>query len=570
MRRSTIYFFLLYVILLAGCKSTKPFSLPEIKKQVFGKRAMVVTAHPLASKIGLDVIKKGGNAVDAAVAVQFALAVAFPVAGNIGGGGFMMYRSKAKNEISALDFREMAPGKATRDMYLDDEKNVIPRLSIDGHLAAGVPGSVAGMIEAHQRYGKIKDFGSLIEPAILLAQNGFVVTKQQAERLNKFQDQFKACNTTMPVFVKDVPWKAGDILIQKDLAWTLTQIKERGFAGFYEGPVAEKIVAEMNAGKGIISLEDLKNYRAKWRQPVLGTYKNYSVVSMPPPSSGGIALVQLLGIVQNYPLEQWGQHSPESIHVMTEAERRVYADRATHLGDSDFYPVPRQQMINPDYLTSRMEDFDPEKASKSDDIKAGPATPDESEETTHFSIIDNEGNAVSITTTINSGFGSKTVVAGAGFLLNNEMDDFSAKPGVPNFYGLIGNEANAIEPGKRMLSSMTPSIVLKDGNLFMVVGTPGGSTIITSVFQTILNVIEHKQSAHDAVQMPRIHHQWLPDKIMYEKGAISEETKKALEAMGHSLMERGAIGRVEAILVKEDGTLEGAADRRGDDHAAGY
>ncbi|MEM9823821.1 MAG: gamma-glutamyltransferase, partial [Bacteroidota bacterium] len=372
------------------------------------------------------------------------------------------------------------------------------------------------------------------------------------------------------VFVKDNPWKAGDLLVQKDLAQTLQLIHDKGEAGFYEGPVADKIVAEMKAGGGIISHQDLKDYDAKWRTPMIGDYKAYQVISMPPPSSGGIALLQLLELVEPYPLAEMGFQSVPAVHLMCEAERRVYADRATHLGDNDFYPVPMNQLLNADYLKGRMDNFDEQMATPSDSILAGNFIPKESEETTHYSIIDNEGNAVSVTTTINSGYGSKTVVTGAGFILNNEMDDFSAKPGVPNFYGLVGNEANAIEPGKRMLSSMTPSILLKDGELYMVVGTPGGSTIITSVFQTILNVIEFGMDVGDAVNANRFHHQWLPDAIICEEGTFDADQSAQLKALKHDIKERKSIGRVEAIVRQKDGTWKGGADRRGDDHAEGW
>lgn len=532
------------------------------------QHAVVVTAHPEASAVGLQVFKDGGNAVDAAVAVQFALAVVYPNAGNIGGGGFMVYRS-ADGEFAALDFREAAPGAATADMFLDGAGNPITDLSLRGQLASAVPGSVDGMVKAHERYGRL-DWATLLQPAIRLAQQGFAITDMQAGELNRNKEGFEKFNPEGTALVKAAEWVAGDTLVQPELAHTLTLVSRQGRAGFYEGETADRIIEEMAKGNGIISYEDLKNYEAKWRDPVASTYRGYKIVSMPPPSSGGIALISMLKSVEAYPLPRWGFQRDSTMRVMIEAERRVYADRATHLGDPDYYDVPQTMLIDSAYNAERMRNMNFRHASFSSDIYAGEIPQTEHEETTHFSIVDEEGNAVAVTTTINGSYGSQVVVAGAGFLLNNEMDDFSVKPGVPNMFGLTGGEANAIEPGKRMLSSMTPTILEKDGQLFMVVGTPGGSTIMTSVFQTILNVVDFGMDMQEAVSAPRFHHQWLPDEVVTEKDAISKPVRHALTTTGYKLVSRRAIGRVDAILVRPNGTLQGGADPRGDDVALGY
>lgn len=553
------------LLLLCFVISCKPSEQPVVG--VVADSAMVVSAHPLATEIGLEVLKNGGNAVDAMVATHFALAVTLPWAGNIGGGGFMVLR-EVDGEISTLDFREKAPAAAGRNMYLDDSLQVIEKLSRYGHLAAGVPGSVDGMVEAHNKFGSLP-WADLIQPSIDLAINGFALTEKEASALRNNVTEFKTYNTVAPEFLMR-DWQEGDTIYWKALGETLIRIRDKKKDGFYAGETANYIVAEMERGGGIMTLEDLKNYRSVWRKPIVGTYKNHKIISMPPPSSGGVALIQLLNQVENYPLGEYGHNTAQSIHLMTEAERRVYADRATHLGDPDFYKVPVNQLIDKSYAEKRMASYNENKATLSDEVKAGIFQPKESEQTTHYSIVDSKGNAVAVTTTLNGGYGSHVVVDGAGFFLNNEMDDFSIKPGVPNMYGLIGGEANAIEPGKRMLSSMTPTIVEKDGKLFMVVGTPGGSTIITSVFQNIVNVIDYGMGMQEAVSSPRVHHQWRPEIVFTEDDALDSLTIEALIRLGHNIQQRGQMGRVDAILVLDNGQLEGGADPRGDDTAMGF
>ena len=569
MKKLIFYLFLCQFFFLNACKQSKS-PLYSVQKSVITEKAMVVTAHPLASKAGLEIIKQGGNAADAAIAVQLTLAVVYPYAGNLGGGGYMIIRNN-DGAVSTLDFREKAPIFAHRDMYLDLQGNPIDSLSRFGHLSVGVPGTVDGMFKIFDKYSKIKDFKKLIEPSIKLAEEGFAITQKQADRFNENKVAFEKHNSAKIAFLKEKDWQEGDLLVQTDLANTLKRIRDYGEAGFYEGETATYIVNEMKKGGGIITHEDLKNYDAVWREPITTDYKAFHIITMPPPSSGGIALTQLLELVENYPLQDLGFQSKESIHLMVEAERRVYADRSKHLGDSDFYDVPINELMDSAYLVERMNNFNPQFATSSDSVKAGAIHMlQESNETTHFSIVDDEGNAVSITTTINSAYGSKTVVEGAGFFLNNEMDDFSAKPGIPNQFGLIGAEANAIQPGKRMLSSMTPTIVLKDGKLFMVLGSPGGSTIITSVFQVFLNVAEFGMTASEAVSAKRFHHQWRPDVIQTEENTFDSLEIQTLEAMGHTVILSDLIGRVEAILILPDGKLEGAADPRRDDHAEGW
>ena len=539
----------------------------DLDAQTF-KNGAVVTAHPLASSIGVDILQKGGNATDAAIAVQFALAVVYPNAGNLGGGGFMVYRSK-DGEIAALDFREKAPLGANRDMYLDKDNNPITDLSLYGQLAAGVPGSVAGMDEAYKKYGSLP-WKDLLAPAIHLAKEGFPITSQQAGEFNRYKERFLQHNKQGAAIIRDAEWKEGDLFIQEELAETMERIAQQGRDGFYKGQTADYIVAEMKRGNGIISHKDLEEYNAVWRTPIVGYYKGNKIISMPPPSSGGIALLALLQSVEHYPLKQWGFQADSTVRAIVEAERRVYADRATHLGDPDYYKIPVAQLTDAAFNKKRMERVSLAKATDSEQVKASQFPGYESEETTHFSIVDKEGNAVSLTTTINGSYGSCVWVDGAGFLLNNEMDDFSVKPGSPNMYGLLGGKANAIEPGKRMLSAMTPTIIEKDGKLKMVVGTPGGSTIITSVLQTILNVLEFDMTAQESVSAARFHHQWKPDYIDVEEKAIDLKTRASLEKDGYKINKRSSIGRVENIVILPDGRLQTGADPRGDDKAMGY
>ena len=525
-------------------------------------KAMVVSAHPLASNIGIEILKKGGNASDATVAVQFALAVVYPSAGNIGGGGFFVYRSN-DGSFSTLDFREKAPISAYRDMYLDSNDKVIKNLSLYSHKAVGVPGTVDGMFEIHQKYGKLK-WEDLIQPSINLAENGFVLTLRESKNLNRFNASHNAADSYNPYF-KD-QFKKGDTIKLPDLAKTLKLIRDHKRDGFYSGEVAENLLAEMKKNNGLITKSDLESYKSIWREPIIGNYKNYKVISMGPPSSGGVLLMQMLKMAEQFPLKKYKFHTKESIHIMTEIEKRSFADRAEYLGDPDFFEVPTLDLLDSNYLQTRINNIDLKIATPSKDIYAGIWNTKESDETTHFSIVDQFGNASSVTTTLNGSFGSGIIVKNSGFLLNNEMDDFSIQPGYPNMYGLIGGEANAIMPEKRMLSSMTPTILEKNGKLFMVVGTPGGSTIISAVFQTIINVIEYGMSIEESVNASRFHHQWYPDEIKLEK-VISKDSSliKELKSLNHHLNFVSSMNRVDAILI-ENNQLFGGADNRGDDH----
>jgi gamma-glutamyltranspeptidase/glutathione hydrolase len=537
----------------------------NIQKQVVVAHGAVVSAHPLASQAGALILQQGGNAVDAAIATQLALAVVYPAAGNLGGGGFLVaHLTNGKNVT--IDYREKAPAKAQRDMYIDASGAANTQLSQYGHLAAGVPGSVAGFF-ASLRYAKLP-MAKLIAPAIMLAEKGFVITAAEARGLNNHAANFRKLNTRPNAFEKETPWQAGDTLVQPDLAQTLKRIRDKGQAGFYEGPTAKLITDEMQRGHGLITLADLKAYKAKERTPIVFNYKGYTILTMPLPSSGGVGLQQMMGMVENYPLATWGFHSPQAIQLMIEAERRAYADRAQFLGDPDFVKVPVQQLTSKKYLQERMKDYDPRKAGSSETVKAGNVAA-ESMETTHLSVMDDQGNAVAVTTTLNGGYGSKVVPGGAGFFLNNEMDDFSVKPGVPNMYGLVGTEANAIAPGKRMLSSMTPTIVLKNNKPYVVAGTPGGATIITSVFQTLMNILEFNLPADRAVFESKFHHQWLPDQVDVEPD-FPADVITSLEQMGYKVVRGSTIGRTEVIKVNEKGLLEAVGDKRGDDSAAGY
>ena len=539
-----------------------PFSYTFTKSKIY-TQAAVVCAHPLASEIGVAIMKHGGNAFDAAIAVNFVLEVVYPNAGNIGGGGLLTAR-KNDGKLITLDYREKAPSASSRNMYLDSAGNVVPDLSINGHLSSGVPGTVAGLFYMH-KWAKLP-MAVLIQPAIDLAEHGYALTESEANSLNNNKEAFIRFNTKPVAYTRDSAWKPGDTLIQKELAQTLIRIRNGGQKGFYEGETAKLIIEEMKRGNGIMSYEDLKNYKAKERTPLSFMYRGYQVVGFPPPSSGGILLAQMLGMIEPFPVRQYGFGSTQATGLMIEAERRAYADRAEHMGDPDFYKVPQKAITGKAYLANRMKDFDSMHASKSEDIKAGNAY--ESKETTHMSIMDKWGNMVAITTTLNNSYGSKTVVGGAGFFLNDEMDDFSAKPGAPNMYGAVGGEANAIAPGKRMLSSMTPTIVLKNKKPFIVVGTPGGTTIPTSVFQTIVDIVDFDMTAAQAVDGPKFHNQWLPDEVYFEP-AFSQPAKQALKAKGYIIKDIDGIGRTEVIKITGK-DKEAAADIRGNDSAAGY
>jgi len=560
----------LFFLLCALITSNALYSQGTIKPLVESKKGMVVTTHPLATEIGFSILKKGGNAIDAAIAVNFALAVCHPSAGNIGGGGFLVYRN-AQGKVFALDYREKAPLASSKDMYLDASGNVIPEKSSIGVFSVGVPGTVAGMETMHRKFGSLP-WKELIQPAIDIARNGHVLTSREARGLNANRSDFINQNKGNSYLINPnhLDWKKDDILIQEDLANTLERILRDKSKGFYQGKTAELIISEMKRLNGIITQKDLDTYKPIWRKPIAQSYKNFQIIGMPPPSSGGIALAQLMGMVKKYPLSKWGASSDSTVQLMIEAERRVFADRAKWLGDPDFIKVPVKPLLDTTYIKSRISSMDFTKATLSSDISAGQFPGYESPETTHYSIVDAAGNAVSITTTLNNSFGSKVFVGGAGFLLNDEMDDFSAKAGAPNIYGLVGSKANEIQPMKRMLSSMTPTIITQNGQLKMVVGTPGGSTIITSVFQVVLNVLEFGMNMQQAVEYPRFHQQWKPEPTRIEANRLSSVQMERLKQKGYEFSNSASIGLVEGILVLPSGKLQGGADSRGDDTALGH
>ena len=548
---------------------------------------MVVSARAEASEAGVAMLKQGGNAVDAAVATGFALAVVYPRAGNIGGGGFMVVRTDDGTETT-IDYREKAPMEATRTMYQDASGEVVSQRSREGYLASGVPGSVAGLLKALEEHGTLTR-AQVMAPAIRLAEEGFRLSQRQANSFNGRYETFAQYPGSERYFTKgseDRYYEAGELFVQEDLAAVLKRIRDQGRAGFYQGETAALIVEEMERGGGLISHADLQDYQAVEREPVRANYRGYNIISMGPPSSGGVALAQLFNAVEPYDIAEMGYQSSAAVHLMGEAMRRVYADRAKWLGDSDFFDVPMSGLTDPAYMQQRMQSFDPDATSPTETIDHGNPLAFESTETTHYSVVDGDGNAVSVTTTLNGSYGSKVVVDGAGFFLNNEMDDFSAKPGVPNMYGLVGSEANAIEPEKRMLSSMSPTIVEDpDGELFMVIGTPGGSTIITTVFQVILNVIDHGMNIQEAVAAPRVHHQWKPNNLWYERFGLAADAVQNLEDRGWSVQEGSAWGgttwgQAEGITVRAEPVAPGAnamervlyggADPRGNDTAVGY
>ena len=556
---------ILLSVFTIGCKTQNVMTKPT---GLVANKVMVVSAREEASKIGVEIMRKGGNAFDAMVATELALAVAYPFAGNLGGGGFMVYR-KANGEIGSLDFREKAPLAATKDMFLDEKGNVIKGKSTETPLAIGVPGTIAGVFAVHKKLGSLP-MQDILKPVIALAEKGVIVTKKQEDRLNSYRAKIIKANGDKTLFA--TAFKENNVIHYPALAATLKRISKNGRDEFYKGETAAILVNYLQEKGAIITMADLAQYEAKWRTPLTFDYKDLKVISMAPPSSGGICLAEIFKMIAPFDLAKMGHNSTKSIQVIVEAERRAYADRSYYLGDPDFVKIPLKALMADDYLKQRMSNFSFEKATLSSDIKEGKVNYNESTETTHYSIVDQFGNAVSSTTTLNDGYGSKYYCDELGFFLNNEMDDFSAKPGEPNMFGLVGNEANSIAPQKRMLSSMTPTIVEKNGKLFMVVGSPGGSAIITSVLQTILNVYEYRLSMQEAVNAPRFHHQWLPDLVTFEPNTFSTTTFETLKSKGYLINEKTTpvIGKVDAILVLPNNKLEGGADFRGDDKAVGF
>ena len=568
----TIFIMALSATLLSPSAFAEDFILEgQRAAPVVGTQGMVATSHTKASEVALDVLKNGGNAIDAAVTAGFVLAVTQPRSGNIGGGGFMLISSEKTGKVVAIDYREKAPKAAYEKMFQDENGEVVKNRSRFTHLSAGVPGTVAGFALALEQYGTMSLADSLA-PAIKLAEEGFIIPARFASGVKSREERLRSRPAGAKMFFKPDGsfYEAGDLFVQTDLANTLKRIAEQGTKGFYEGETANLIVADMQANDGQITLEDLKAYKASEREPIHGTYRGYDIYSMSPPSSGGAHIVQILNTLEAYPIREYGHNSAQTIHLMAEAMKHAYADRAEYLGDTDFVEVPLKGLTSKAYAAETRKAINPSIAMPSKDIKPGDAPTYESNETTHFSIADNMGNAVSNTYTINFGYGSGIVVPGAGFLLNNEMDDFSAKPGVANAYGLLGGEANKVEPEKRMLSSMSPTIVKKDGKNTIITGSPGGSRIITTTLQVLMNVIDHGMNIQSAVNAPRIHHQWLPDEIRIEQG-VSDDTIKMLETMGHKVEQKSAQGAIQSIQIDDKGTMYGAGDpRRSTSLALGY